>query len=168
MRNKAFPLVLLLAGLFACGSTPTEEEQVNQVITWLKGQGVQIDQVSDTNPPRLNTNRETETKEKTRKLKNGKPVKIKKDMRIGEVVVVAPGSNCKFEYEFVLNTGSTEVYPDEGRDANGKETELKPTINTGIAVGDALKQYVAENSNKGDPLAFCVGKPYVPSSHSND
>jgi len=161
---------LLLGGSLAgCSSWPSEDAQVQQFVTLLEKGGHKVDQVSDAKPARDNASWETETKKVKKRNINGKLVDVKKGAKIAEVVVVAPGSNCKFELELVLNQKPTDAYyADEGRDAAGKETALDSKFNTDKPSPSTLKQYVKDHDDRGGPLAFCAGKPYVPSSHADD
>ncbi len=170
MRGKlliAACATIALSGVTAACSTPTwpsEDVQVQQFVQMLQKGEHQIDLVADATPARQNASWEVETKEKLRTV-NGKLYKVSKNTKIAEVVVVAPGSNCKFELELVLNQSQTNAYyADEGRSPAGKETNLDPRFNTDRPTPAALQNYVKTHRD----LAFCAGKPFAPSPHAND
>jgi hypothetical protein len=158
----------LILGLSACSTPPNENQQVQDFVKLLVSQGHKIDQVSDTKPPRQNASWETEKETVKKRKVNGKIIEVKKNTKIAEVVVVAPDSNCKIEMELPLYSDPTAFYADEGRDPNGKETDLDGSFNTDRPSPSALSQYVTDHAKNNGPLAFCAGKPYAPSPHSND
>lgn len=173
-RNVVKKVLLALAalglvlGVTACGATPSphpdkQAQQLTQVVRHIKADGHKIDEAPDaaSGAKVLNVGWETETEKKKHKS-HGKTITVKKNIKIAEVVVVIPGSNCKVELEALLEGDPSAYYADEGRNQYGNEMELPSDFPADHPSPRNLKDYM--NQHKG-MFSFCIGKPYKASTH---
>lgn len=157
-------LVALGLALSACTSTPppTEEQQVANLVAELKAAGFNdVDTKIIDGKAQRYEHAEDEEKEKIRKYKKGsktRTLKVTKNTRVAEVVVVVSG-NCKMEFEKQLNSGYP-YYLDETRNVNGTERDIDEKYEP-VVKREHAERYLRDHA--GD-FSYCMGQAFTPTT----